>query len=93
MKPEVPFNPFSDSENFTKKDPKDMSLSELEILLYSKRVTIKLEAERLYKKINASKIILDVINSLGIPEKIESFISGTSPQSVKTESETVKEKT
>lgn len=93
MKPEVPFNPFSDYENFSKKDPKDMSLSELEILLYSKRVTIKLEAERLYKKINASKIILDVINGLGIPEKIESLISGTVPKSSKTESEKGQEKT
>lgn len=91
MKPEVPFNPFSDSENFSKKDPKDMTLSELEILLYSKRVTIKLEAERLYKKINASKIILDVINGLGIPEKIESFISGNAQESVKSEPEAVKD--
>ena len=70
MKPEIPFNPFKDSEPNTK-DPRDMSLEELELLLYSKRLELRLDLEKFQKKINYSKIVIDVLNALGVPEKLE----------------------
>jgi hypothetical protein len=74
MKPEIPFNPFTASEEFLSRDPETMSPEEIEILLYSKRLAIKLDMERLYKKANTSKFIMDLAKSLGIPELIEKFI-------------------
>jgi hypothetical protein len=74
MKPKIPINPFHEEEERYHKDPNDMSLEELELLLYTKRMELKLDIMRLEDKINYTKIIIDTIVSLGIPEKIEKYI-------------------
>jgi hypothetical protein len=74
MKPKIPINPFHEEEEKYHKDPNDMSLEELELLLYTKRMELKLDIMRLEDKINYTKIIIDTIVSLGIPEKIEKYI-------------------
>lgn len=71
MKPQVPFNPLEYTEEFEGKALEEMSLDELELLLYSKRIKIQLELERLEKKLNYSKLIYDVLKEFKIPEKIE----------------------
>lgn len=70
----IPFNPLHTKENFTKKNPKDMSLEELEILLYAKSLNIKLDLERLEKKINYSKFIFTILKSTKLGEMIDSII-------------------
>ncbi len=51
-----------------------MSLEELELLLYTKRMELKLDVMRLETKVNYTKILIETIVALGIPEKIEHFI-------------------
>ncbi|MDX1961288.1 MAG: hypothetical protein SFU98_22155 [Leptospiraceae bacterium] len=75
MKPEVPFNPFEANEEFSKRTPEEMSIEELEVLLYGKRLALKLDMERLYKKANTSKVLIDIFNGLGIPELIDKYLS------------------
>lgn len=70
----IPFNPLHTSEEFYKKKPKDMSLEELEILLHAKSLNIKLDLERLEKKINYSKFIFSIIKSTKIGEMIDKLI-------------------
>jgi hypothetical protein len=90
MKPKIPINPFHEEEEKYHKDPNDMSLEELELLLYTKRMELKLDLMRLEGKINYTKIIIDTIVSLGIPEKIEKYIfqfyGNSTPKQEKTES-------
>ncbi len=74
MKPKVPFNPLNENEEFQGKDIESMSADELEILLYSKRIQLKLELERLEKKINYSKFIYDILKEFKIIEKLEMFL-------------------
>lgn len=74
MKPRVPLNPLEENEEFDGKEIENMSADELEILLYSKRLQIKLELERLEKKINYSKFIYDILKEFKIPEKLEAFL-------------------
>lgn len=73
MKPKVPFNPLEYSEEFEGKDPNEMTLEELEILLYSKRLKIQLELERLEKKINYSRVIYNLLKEFKILEKLEAL--------------------
>ena len=61
MKPKIPINPFHEEEERYHKDPNDMSLEELELLLYTKRMELKLDIMRLESKINYTKIIIDTI--------------------------------
>lgn len=70
MRPKVPFNPLEFSEEFDGKPLEEMSLDELELLLYSKRLKIQLELERLEKKLNYSKFIYDLLKEFQIPEKL-----------------------
>ncbi len=74
MKPKIPLNPFYEEEERYHKNPKDMSIEELELLLYTKRMELKLDLMRLEGKINYTKIILDTLVSLGIPQKIEKYL-------------------
>lgn len=78
MKPEIPFNPFKENTYFTGKNPEDMSLEELEILLYSRRLELRLGMDKLHKKINYSKIVIDILQGLGLTEKLSSFINNLS---------------
>jgi len=74
MKPNIPLNPFEEQSEEYYKNPKDMSLEELELLLYTKRMELKLDVMRLETKVNYTKVIIETIVALGIPEKIEAFI-------------------
>ena len=74
MKPKIPLNPFREAEETYYKDPKEMSLEELELLLYTKRMELKLDLLRLDNKINYTKVFIDAIIALGIPEKIEKLL-------------------
>jgi hypothetical protein len=40
MKPKIPLNPFEEQSEEYHKNPKDMSLEELELLLYTKRMEL-----------------------------------------------------
>lgn len=84
----IPINPFDEKREVYYKDPKDMSLEELELLLYTKRMELKLDLLRLDNKISYTKIFLDTLVALGIPEKIEMLISGlfSEPKKKSTES-------
>ncbi len=75
MKFKIPVNPLKSSEEYTSKQPEDMSLEELEILLHSQRLLIKLELERLEKKINYSKFIYKIAKEFKIPQKIEAMFN------------------
>ena len=89
MKSKIPLNPFHEEEEKYYKDPNDMNIEELELLLYTKRMELKLDLMRLEGKINYTKIILDTIVSLGIPQKIEKYllqIYGETPAKKKEES-------
>jgi hypothetical protein len=68
--PKIPFNPMFSSEEFSK-NPKNMSLEELEILLHSKRLNIKLDMERLEKKINYTKLIFSIVRNTEIGTMLE----------------------
>lgn len=74
MKPKIPLNPFHEEEEKYHKNPNDMSIEELELLLYTKRMELKLDLMRLEGKINYTKIFLDTLVSLGIPQKIEKYL-------------------
>lgn len=74
MKLKIPFNPLNGEEEYSSKNPEDMSLDELEILLHSQRLAIKLEMERLEKQINYSKFIYDLAKEFKIPEKLEAWV-------------------
>jgi hypothetical protein len=76
MKPKIPLNPFEEQSEEYHKNPKDMSLEELELLLYTKRMELKLDVMRLETKVNYTKVIIETIVALGIPEKIETFFLG-----------------
>lgn len=75
MKLKIPINPLDGPEDYRSKDPEDMSLDELEILLHSKRLAIKLEMERLEKKIDYSKFLYNIAKEFKIPEKIEELFN------------------
>lgn len=75
-KDRIPINPFDEKKETYHKDPKNMSLEELELLLYTKRMELKLDLLRLDNKINYAKIFLDTLVALGIPEKIERIVNG-----------------
>lgn len=75
MKEKIPLNPFREENEMYYKNPKDMSLEELELLLYTKRMELKLDLLRLDNKINYTKIFFDTIVALGIPEKIEKLVT------------------
>ncbi len=70
----IQFNPLQTSEEFSKKKPKDMSLEEIEILLHAKSLNIKLDLERLEKKINYSKFIFSILKTTKIGEMIDKLI-------------------
>lgn len=74
MKSKIPLNPFEEPLEQYHKSPKDMSLEELELLLYTKRMELKLDVMRLETKVNYTKVIIETIVALGIPEKIETFL-------------------
>lgn len=74
MKPRIPLNPLDENEEFYGKEIENMSLDELEILLYSKRLQIKLGLERLEKEINYSKLVYDILKELKILQKLEIFL-------------------
>jgi hypothetical protein len=72
----IPFNPFDSEEEFKTKKPKDMTIEELEILLHAKRLNLKLDVERLEKKINYTKLLFSVIRATKISEIVENlFVS------------------
>jgi hypothetical protein len=75
MKPNIPFSPFKEKDENFPKNPEEMTIEELEILLFSKRLNLKLDIERLHKKINYSKIIMDLVDYLDIPSKIEKMFN------------------
>lgn len=82
--PKIPMNPFEEVNESYYKDPKDMSLEELELLLYTKRMELKLDLLRLDNKINYTKIFFDALIALGIPEKLEKlFLNLVSTESPK----------
>ena len=75
MKSKIPFNPFHGSEEFRAKNPKDMTLDELELLLHAKRLNLRLDVERLHKHINYTKFIFDIIKNSGLVEIVEEILS------------------
>jgi hypothetical protein len=75
MKSKIPFNPFHGSEEFHSKNPKDMSLEELELLIHAKRLNLRLDLERLHKHINYSKFLFDAIKASGLGEMIEKLLT------------------
>ncbi|MBK6603984.1 MAG: hypothetical protein KA146_14190 [Leptospiraceae bacterium] len=75
MKSNIPFNPFHGSEEFLSKDPKDMSLDEIELLLHAKRLNLRLDIERLHKHINYTKFLFDIIKASGLGEIVEDLIT------------------
>ena len=72
--PKIPFNPLLASEEFSK-NPKNMSIEELEILLHSKRLNIKLDLERLEKKINYTKLIFSIVRNTEIGTMLEKLFT------------------
>ena len=74
MKQKIPLNPFEEQSEEYHKNPHDMSLEELELLLYTKRMELKIDVMRLETKVNYTKIIIETIVALGIPQKIEAFV-------------------
>ncbi|MCB1142690.1 MAG: hypothetical protein H7A24_04375 [Leptospiraceae bacterium] len=80
MRFRIPINPFKENEESYHKNPSDMSLEELELLLYSKRLNLKLDVERLHKKINYTKIFFDFIDSIGLTDKILDAFNQRQPQ-------------
>ncbi len=85
MKPEIPFNPFKDHSYSSGKNPYDMSLEELELLLYSRRLELRIKLDKLHKRVNYTKTILEVLKGLGVTEKLEKLyrdiVSNTQPKS------------
>lgn len=75
MNSKIPFNPFHGSEEFKSKNPKDMTLDELELLLHAKRLNLRLDVERLHKHINYSKLLFDIIKNSGLGETIEELLT------------------
>jgi len=75
MNSKIPFNPFHGSEEFKTKNPKDMSLDELEILLHARRLNLRLDIERLHKHINYTKFLFDVIKASGLGEMVEELLT------------------
>ena len=75
MKSNIPFNPFHGSEEFLSKDPKDMSLDEIELLLHAKRLNLRLDIERLHKHIHYTKFLFDIIKASGLGEIVEDLIT------------------
>lgn len=75
MNSKIPFNPFHGSEEFQTKNPKDMTLDELELLLHAKRLNLRLDIERLHKHINYSKLLFDIIKASGLGEMVEDLLT------------------
>lgn len=75
MNSNIPFNPFHGTEEFKTKDPKDMSLDELELLLHAKRLNLRLDVERLHKHINYTKFLFDIIKASGLGEMVEDLLT------------------
>lgn len=75
MKTDIPINPFQGSEEFRTKDPKDMTLDELELLLHAKRLNLRLDVERLHKHINYTKFLFDLVKASGLGEMVEELIT------------------
>ena len=75
MKSKIPFNPFQGSEEFLSKNPKDMSLDEIELLLHAKRLNLRLDIERLHKHINYTKFLFDIVKASGLGEIVEDLIT------------------
>ena len=74
MNSKIPFNPFG-SEEFQTKNPKDMTLDELELLLHARRLNLRLDVERLHKHINYTKFLFDVIKASGLGEIVEELLT------------------
>lgn len=75
MNSKIPFNPFHGSEEFKAKNPKDMTLGEIELLLHAKRLNLRLDLERLHKHINYTKFLFDVIKASGLGEIVEELLT------------------
>ncbi|MBP9888769.1 MAG: hypothetical protein KBF93_20920 [Leptospiraceae bacterium] len=75
MNSKIPFNPFHGSEEFKTKNPKDMTLDELELLLHARRLNLRLDVERLHKHINYTKFLFDVIKASGLGEIVEELLT------------------
>ena len=75
MKSKIPFNTFQGSEEFLSKNPKDMSLDEIELLLHAKRLNLRLDMERLHKHINYTKFLFDIVKASGLGEIVEDLIT------------------
>ncbi|MBE7413609.1 MAG: hypothetical protein L6Q54_06215 [Leptospiraceae bacterium] len=67
----IPLNPFEGDNEFSEKSPKDMSPTELRMLLHIQRQNLKLDIEKLNSKINYTKAITKILKDSGLLEKIE----------------------
>jgi len=72
MDPDI--NPFRGPEEFSGKDPEDMSLEELKMLLHIKRLNVKLDVERIRSQVSYTKLILDGIRELGLLDNLEEYL-------------------
>ncbi|MDF3820371.1 hypothetical protein P3G55_10695 [Leptospira sp. 96542] len=65
------FNPLRDHERFLEKDPKDMSLSELRMLLKIKRMDLELGWVEMQAKLNFWQRLGRSVRQSGIVDKIQ----------------------
>ncbi|MCW7497989.1 hypothetical protein ND860_15725 [Leptospira levettii] len=78
------FNPFQDHNRYLDKDPKDMSLSELRMLLKIKRMDLKLGWIELEGKVKFWQRVVRSLRESGILDKakegIQSYLQKDTPK-------------
>ncbi|TGM51658.1 hypothetical protein EHQ91_16740 [Leptospira biflexa] len=78
------FNPFQDHNRYLDKDPKDMSLSELRMLLKIKRMDLQLGWNEFESKIKFWQRVFRSLRESGILDKakdgIQSYLQKDSPK-------------
>ncbi|TGN19113.1 hypothetical protein [Leptospira idonii] len=69
------FNPLKDHERYSEKDPKDMSLDELRMLLKIRRLDLELEWKEFQGKIHFWQRLGRAVKQSGFLEKVQETVS------------------
>ncbi|MEM7184762.1 MAG: hypothetical protein AAF518_27960 [Spirochaetota bacterium] len=69
-----PLNPFDASAKFIDKDPKDMTLEELRMLLHIQRLGLQLNVEKIKSRVGYFQMVLQSAKDMGLLEKLDKWV-------------------
>lgn len=67
-------NPFVGPEDFSEKDPEEMTPEELKLYLHIKKLKVRLEFERFQSSLNYTGMLFEALDRLGVKEALLAWI-------------------